>query len=148
MRACNLSSTTIVLLISSCCIAQEFDLLPDVQPSPHAMRAVTFATGLPVESEMQTEVFTQRVGPTDLAVIPGSTQFVVSNYGGAAIRFDERGNRIGTFLDLGNANSPTFSSSFDVGGRSRIHFDRIPSRFLRRWRSGLWKVLYDRIREG
>ena len=98
--------------------AQEFDLLPDIVASPFVVRATIVTSGLPVQNEMVTEVFTQRVGPTDLAVIPdGSGDVVVSAYGGTAHRIDSSGNvDPQLFLDLVNESSPSYSTNFDIGG--------------------------------
>ena len=98
--------------------AQRYDLLPDIQPSPFRVKASLLTSGIPVENEMVTEVFTQRVGPTDAAVIPnGSGDVIVTAYGGTAVRVNASGLRSNElFLDLRNPNSPTFSENFDIGG--------------------------------
>ena len=115
MRAVLLS--LILCAVKPLC-AQRYDLLPDIQPSPIRVKASLLTSGLPVEDEMVTEVFTQRVGPTDVAVIPnGSGDAIVTTYGGTAVRVSASGLRANEmFLDLRNPASPTFSEAFDVGG--------------------------------
>lgn len=113
------AATLLYFMLGDFLFAQRFDLLPDVQPSPFRVKATLLTSGLPVENEMVTEVFTQRVGPTDVAIIPNGTgDVIVSAYGGTAHRIDASGNRADDlFLDLRTTgSSPTASSTFDVGG--------------------------------
>ena len=58
--------------------------LADVPHGAVDVRLGLFASGLPVAKEFITPVFTQRVGPTDLAVIPDGNSMVVTTYGGKA----------------------------------------------------------------
>ena len=78
----------------------------------------SFVTGLPVEQEFLTPVFTQRVGPTDLAEVPdGSGDLVLTNYGGTAYRLDSAGRMPDQpFLDLLNPASSSYSPNFEFGG--------------------------------
>ena len=133
----------VVLLASpaSLVLAQQFDLLPDIQPSSFRVTARSFSNQLPVESEMVTEVFTQRVGPTDLAEIPNGTgDLVVTNYGGSAYRLRADGSNTGMpFLDLSSTDSPSFNDNFEVGGAHGFTSIAFHPDFR------LCEVLYDRI---
>ncbi len=97
--------------------AQLRDPLPDVPHGNVTVQLELFTSGLPVEREFITPVFTQRVGPTDLAVIPGSHELVVTNYGGTAFRLDAGGIPADVpFLDLATPESPSHNPHFEFGG--------------------------------
>ncbi len=97
--------------------AQLTDPLPDVPMGNVTVQLDFFTSGLPVEREFVTPVFTQRVGPTDLAVIPGSHELVVTNYGGTAFRLDASGiPDAESFLDLAAPESPSYNPQFEFGG--------------------------------
>ena len=83
--------------------------LPEVPLGEISINLRSFATGLPVQREFITPVFTQRVGPTDLAELPnGNGQLVVTTYGGVAFLLDRNGSVNDTpFLDLFHDTSPT-----------------------------------------
>jgi hypothetical protein len=105
------------LTLSAQVAAQLADPIPDVPEGNVAVQLRVFASGLPVEQEFITPVFTQRVGPTDLAVVPGSSSLIVTTYGGKAYAMDANG-RINDvlFLDLGTPDSPTWNPHFEFGG--------------------------------
>jgi hypothetical protein len=94
------------------------DPLPEIPVSPHRVRLSEFARGIPVEQEFVTPVFTQNVGPTDLAVVPGADpRIVVTSYGGQAWLVDHPGQPLPPpFLDLASPLSPTYNPRFEIGG--------------------------------
>ena len=96
---------------------QEPDLLPDIPRGDITIQPQVFVAGLPVAEEFVTEVFTQRVGPTDLVALPdGSGRIVVTTYGGTVFSLDRWGNVHPTpFLDLANVASPSHSANFEIG---------------------------------
>ncbi len=98
-------------------VGQLDDPLPDIPAGTVAVTARLYASGLPVEQEFVTEVFTQRVGPTDLAEIPnGSHNLVVTTYGGRVFLLPPSGVPNTTpFLDLMSPASPTYSENFEIG---------------------------------
>ncbi len=108
---------SIVASSAAVCHGQAPDLLPDIPPGSLTVFPKRFISGLPVEQEFVTEVFTQRVGPTDLAPVPDdSGRIVVTTYGGTAYMVDQSGNVAMTpFLDLNHVASPTYNANFEFG---------------------------------
>ncbi len=98
-------------------MAQLVDPLPALPQGNVILHLERFASGLPVEREFVTPVFTQQVGPTDLATVPGSDGImVVTNYGGKAFVIDGQGQLMPEpLLDLGNAKSPSYNPRFEIG---------------------------------
>ena len=91
--------------------------LPEVPIGEIPLRLSLFSSGLPVQREFVTPVFTQRVGPTDLAELPNSSgNLVVTTYGGIAFLVNSAGEVQETpFLDLANPESPTYNPHFEIG---------------------------------
>ncbi len=111
--------TPFLLLAGAATASAELaDPLPNVPVGTLNARYGVFASGLPVEQEFVTPVFTQRVGPTDLAVVPGSNgATVITTYGGTAYYVTGSATRLTTpLLDLRSPESPTYSPNFEVGG--------------------------------
>ncbi len=94
------------------------DPIPSLPRGDVSIHLSSFTTGMPVQEEFITPVFTQRVGPTDLAEIPnGSGSLIVTNYGGVAFRLDQSGLVAPrAFLNLSSPESPSFNSAFEFGG--------------------------------
>ena len=107
----------VALFFDTISFGQLTDPLPDIPTGTVDVTARLFASGLPVAQEFVTPVFTQRVGPTDLAEIPNGTgNLAVTTYGGQVFLLSPSGvpNAI-PFLDLVSPDSPSFSENFEIG---------------------------------
>jgi hypothetical protein len=106
------------LVLTTTVQGQVLDPIPDLPVGPWLVRLTEFARGIPVEQEFITPVFTQRVGPTDLTMVPGNVgNMVVTSYGGQARLFGPQGELFSPlFLDLMSGSSPTFNPRFEFGG--------------------------------
>ena len=104
-------------LLFSKAAAQAPDLLPDIPTGDVTVFPKLLISGLPVEQEFVTSVFTQRAGPTDLVGVPdGSGRMIVTTYGGTAYLVDRSGNvNTKPFLELNNNSSPSYNRDFDFG---------------------------------
>ena len=112
-----LGALTVINFVSvTICCGQILDPLPDLPRSVETVRLVPFVVGLPVEQEFVTPVFTQRVGPTDMANLPGRDEVVVTTYGGQAFLIGPNGDMSAIpFLNLVDEQSPSWNSDFEVG---------------------------------